>query len=112
MATSIGTGHPAFSKRSNRLHAPAGCASRPPNGFTATVGTWRLSVGAGQVSKNSAVLGEHENAAEELLMRSRYIDHEEKGANITTLGDGERVFASGDFAFKQRSDHVCAGPWR
>ncbi len=110
MAASIGTGHSAFSKRSNRLHAPsARCASRPPNGFTATVGTWRLSVGAGQVSKNSAVLGGHKNAAKELYMRSRYIDHGEKGANISILCGGERVFASGDFAFKQRSGHVCAG---
>jgi len=101
MAASIGTGHPAFSKRSNRIHAPsARCVSRPPNGFTATVGTWRLSVGAGQVSKNSAVLGGHENAAKELLMRSRYIDHGEKGANIPTLGGRERVFTSSDFTSK------------
>jgi len=113
MATSIEIGHSAFFKRFNRLHAPfARCASRSPNDFTTIVETWRLNVEARQISKNSAVLGEHKNATKKLYMRSKYIDHEEKGANINILCDGERVFASDDFAFKQRSDHVCAGSQR
>ncbi len=113
----IGTGHLAFSKRSNRFDSPpTGCSSRPPKGCAATVGTWRLSVGAGQVSMNGAVLGisgwtwEHGGGAS--YARSRYIDHGWEGANYTTLGGGEQVSANGDIAFKQRSGHVYAGSWR
>lgn len=101
MATSIKIEHLAFSKRFNRLHALfARCASRSSNGFIAIIETWRLNVEAKQISKNSAVLGEHKNATKKLYMRSKYIDHEEKGANINILCDEERVFASDNFAFK------------
>lgn len=108
MMTSIKIEHSTFFKRFNRLHALESCALRPPNDFTTIVETWRLNVEARQISKNNAILGEHKNVTKKLLIRSKYIDHEEKRTNITIFGDKEQVFASANFAFKQRSDHIYA----